>query len=143
MEISGNPGDLDLMLRKFFFATQGSDAPGEEGSMPSNADYSRIHKLLEVEKLYDDLQERHHQDLSERDERISQLQSELRARSEADSERESREQQIEEERERMTRGFDAQRAEYEAKIERLQARIRELTQAEAAPAGRGGGLFRR
>jgi twitching motility protein PilT len=143
MEISGNPGDLDLMLRKFFFAAQGADAPGEEGAMPSNADYSRIHRLLEVEKLYDDLQERVKQDLSERDERITQLQSELRSRFEADADRESREQQIEEERERLNRGFEAQRAEYDAKIERLQARIRELTQAEPAPAGRGGGLFRR
>jgi len=143
MEISGNPGDLDLMLRKFFFASQGSDAPGEEGSMPSNADYSRIHKLLEVEKLYDDLQERHRQDLTERDERITQLQAELRSRYEEDSERDAKAQQFEEERERMARGFDAQRAEYDAKIERLQARIRELTQAEPAPAGRGGGLFRR
>ncbi len=143
MEISGNPGDLDLMLRKFFYAAQGSEAPGEEGSMPSNADYSRIHKLLEVEKLYDDLQERHRQDLTERDERITQLQAELRSRFEADSERESKEQQFEEERERLARGFDAQRSEYDAKIERLQARIRELTQSEPAPAGRGVGLFRR
>jgi len=144
MEVSANPSDLDLMLRKFFFAAQGSDVLGEDGVMPSNADYSRIHQLLEVEKLYDDLQERHRQDLVERDEKISQLQAELRARYEADSERETRERQFEEDRERMSRGFESQRAEYEAKIERLQARVRELTTAEPAPAGRsGGGLFRR
>lgn len=146
-QTSINPGDLDLMLRKFFFAqTGGTDAPGEEGFMPSDADYSRIHKLLEVEKLYDELQERQAGDLAERDAKIRELEDELHKRAEQDAERDARAKAFEEEKEKLTRSFENQRTELEAKIERLQARIRELTTADTTQTqtGRaGGGIFRR
>ncbi len=146
MEISTNAADLDLMLRKFFFpAKRQPDAPGEEIDMPSDADYSRVHKLLEVEKLYDDLQERHGSELTERDQRIRELTLELKARAEADREAEQRVRTAEEERERATRTLEAQRVEFETQIQRLQARVRELQSVGTDPGSnsRGGGLFRR
>ena len=111
--------------------------------MPSVADYSRIHKLLEIERLHQEAQERHQTELEERNDRIRQLEQELSVRADDVSGHDERVAQVEEERDQLTRALETQRAEFEAKIERLQARIRELTQAEPAPAGRGGGLFRR
>ena len=146
MQISVNAADLDLMLRKFFFpAKRQPDAPGEEIDMPSDADYSRVNKLLEVEKLYDDLQERHTSELTERDQRIRELTLELRARAEADREAEQRLRTADEERERATRSLEAQRIEFETQIQRLQARVRELQAVGTDPGAnsRGGGLFRR
>ncbi len=137
MEVSTNPGELDLMLRKFFYSGAG-DAPGQEGMMPLDADYSRIHKLMEIEKLYDDLQARHEQEIGERDERIRSLEQMLLEIRQQNEERDRRLRQLEEERGRMARTLEAQRAEYETKIKQLQARIRELSQADSS-AGRGGG----
>jgi twitching motility protein PilT len=146
MQCSTNPSDLDLMLRKFFLpAKRAVDAAGEELDMPTDADYSRVHKLLEVEKLYEDLQERHQQEVVERDQRIRELQLELRSRLDADAESDQRVRTAEEERERAARALETQRIEFETQIQRLQARIRELQTVGAEPAGstRGGGLFRR
>ena len=143
MENSLNPGELDLMLRKFFYgAKAASVVPGEEVDMASDSDYSRVHKLLEIEKLYDDLHARHDSDIQEREARIKELRQQLDAISEQANEREQLARQFGEERERLTRAIEAQRIEYEGKIERLQARIRELTTQDGQPAGRGG-LFRR
>ena len=143
LENSPNPADLDLMLRKFFFANA-DDSPGQEASMQSVADYSRIHKLLEIEQLHQEAQERHQTELEERNDRIRQLEQELSVRADDVSGHDERVAQVEEERDQLTRALETQRAEFEAKIERLQARIRELAaDAGPVPPARGGSFFRR
>jgi twitching motility protein PilT len=144
LEASTNASDLDLMLRKFFFASGG----GSEGEtdMPSDADYSRVHKLLEIEKHYEDLKAQHDQDLQERDQELQRLRAELAQRQQEAGSWEQRIQQLEDEKERAARALESQRAESQATIERLQARVRELSNepAGAAPQkGSGGGFFRR
>ncbi|RMG47551.1 MAG: PilT/PilU family type 4a pilus ATPase [Acidobacteria bacterium] len=139
LEASPNPGDLDLLLRKLLYSANATDAPGEEQEMASDADFSRIHRLMEIERLYDELQERHQQAIAERDARIAELQAQLDQLRNADAEQDQRLRALQDERDRIARAMEAQRAEYEAKIERLQARVRELS---TETAGRGG-LFRR
>ncbi|UCF66438.1 MAG: PilT/PilU family type 4a pilus ATPase [Acidobacteriota bacterium] len=141
LTVSNNPGELDLMLRKFFYAGRNPDGYGEDATMPSDADYSRIHKLMEIERLYDESQETHRQAIEDKEARIRALEQDLRQRIESEQDREERLRQSEQERERASRALESQRAEYETKIERLQARIRELT-AEPTPPSRSG-LFRR
>jgi len=147
LETSPNPGDLDLMLRKFFFAAAGgTDAPGQEAAMPSDADYSRIARLLEIEKLYQDQNERFKTEIQDREERIRDLQTRLNEQTQRDGTVEDRIRQLEEERDRAARALEAQRVELEAKVERLQARVRELSQAEAgkdSSSGGRSGIFRR
>ncbi len=146
LEASPNPSDLDLMLRKFFFAGSGSDAPGQEASMASEADYSRIHRLLEIERLYQEQQERSSDAFGEKDERIRALETELAARADYDAGVSDRVRQLEDERDRAARAVETLRVEYETKIERLQARIRELGSdagVSTPTAGGRGGLFRR
>ena len=147
INIAPRPGDLDLMLRKFLYAsdTPGAVEPGDTMAEPL-ADFSKILELQEIKKLYDDSQERHRQELAERDEEI------LRLREEADR---FKPQAVQDESEALRAEVDrlgkqAQmlRQEYEAKIERLNARLREhpqTTAASPAPAGDQGkgGFFRR
>jgi twitching motility protein PilT len=145
MEASTNASDLDLMLRKFFFSSSGGTEG--EGDMPSDADYSRVHKLLEIEKHYEDLKAQHDQDLQDRNQELERLRSELSQRREEAESWHQRLEQLEEEKDRAARALESQRAESQATIERLQARIRELS-AEPAGAGGGrggggGGFFRR
>lgn len=148
LAISNRPGDLDLMLRKFLYASDNPAAaePGDPMADPLS-DFSKILELQEVKKLYDELQERHHQEVKDRDDEIQRLRAEAQrvdpreATAEADT--------LRAEVERLTKQSQLMRQEYEAKLERLNARLREPhPQPErAAPAGPAeagkGGFFRR
>ena len=109
--------------------------------MPSDADYSRIHKLIEIERHYNDLQESFQGEVREREERIAQLEATLRSQAENGSGVEGELEELRQKCEQLTQQLEGQRAESEAKIERLQARIRELTtegaQTTTSKSGRG------
>ncbi len=144
---SARSNDLDLMLRKFLYASEQKDA--EEGSAMAEplSDFSRIVELQEIRKLYDDLQERHRQEIEDRDSEIGRLRAEITSRSGAGPAGDDV-QALKAENERLTRQIQLVRQDYEAKIERLSARVRELsagTPAAAAPNGEGDrkGFFRR
>jgi CRP-like cAMP-binding protein len=111
------------------------------------SDYSKIVELQEIKKLYDEQHERHATELADRDAEIQRLREErdrqaieLAAGGEVDAMRT--------ETERLTRQLEHLRQEYEAKIDRLNTRVRELSGAgahvsnEAADPGRRG-FFRR
>ena len=100
------------------------------------SDFSKIRELQEIKKLHDELQERHAQEVREKDREIERLRAAIdeaaprAGRSEAE--------EIRAENERLSRQIQLVRQEFEAKVERLNARIRELS-APAGPAGVGGG----
>jgi twitching motility protein PilT len=146
LNISTRPGDLDLLLRKFLYAADAAAAMehGEPMADPLS-DFSKILELQEIKKLYDELQERHRQDVKERDDEIQRLKSEhsrMEAR-ETGAEAEALRAEVE----RLGKQAQLLRQEYEAKIERLNARLRETApSATPAPAGSaeaGKGFFRR
>ncbi len=127
MRASGNPGDLDLLLRRFFYSIE-KKADREEGPMPDSlSDFSKILELQEIKKLYDDLQERHRADLAEREAEIARLKSELTHRSSETASQSSTSDLLRVENERLGRQIQLVREEYEGRIERLNARIRELS----------------
>ena len=111
------------------------------------SDFSKILELQEVKRLYDELQERQGADFAERDEEIARLKAELRQREESAASSEMAD--LRTENERLGKQLQLLRQEYEAKIERLNARLRELSggavpQAVAQPAeGDRKGFFRR
>ena len=109
------------------------------------SDFSKILELQEIKKLYDELQERHRQDVKDRDDEIQRLLAE-RARTEA-RETGAETDALRAEVERLTKQAQLLRQEYEAKIERLNARLRETPQgatpAPATPTETGKGFFRR
>jgi len=148
LRVSTRPGDLDLMLRKFLYASDAAAAAAAEHGEPMAeplSDFSKILELQEVKKLYDELQDRHRQDVKDRDEEIARLRGEqfrLEAR-ESGAETETLRAEVE----RLGKQAQLIRQEYEAKIERLNARLREHPPVtSAAPAGgieTGKGFFRR
>jgi twitching motility protein PilT len=145
LNISTRPGDLDLMLRKFLYAADAGAADHGDPMAEPLSDFSKILELQEIKKLYDELQEKHRQDIQERDEEIARLRAEQQrshAR-EASSETDSLRAEVE----RLGKQAQVLRQEYEAKIERLNARLREHPQgAMSGPAGTpesGKGFFRR
>ncbi len=146
LQASNRPNDLDLMLRKFLYAAERKEAGEGDPMAEPLSDFSRIVELQEIKKLYDELQERHRLEIGERDGEISRLRAEL-DQLHVESAGGGEAEVLRAENERLTRQIQLVRQEYEAKVERLNARVRELsgTMPPPAPNGEGErkGFFRR
>ena len=146
INISTRPGDLDLMLRKYLYAGE-NPASAEHGEpmADSLSDFSKILELQEIKKLYDELQERHRQDIHDRDQEIERLRAEQQRHDPREIVAETA--GLRAEIERLGKQAQLLRQDYEAKLERLNARLRENAHAPAnAPAAApesGKGFFRR
>jgi twitching motility protein PilT len=149
LSVSSNPGDLDLILRKFLYAQQNAAGQEENEEMAEPlSDFSKILELQEIKKAYEEQQERHRHELAEKDEEIASIRA-MQTQQMPDMPDAAELAQLREERDRLHQQIQRTRQEYEAKIERLNARIRELSAAGtakpvAAAAGeKKGGFFRR
>jgi DNA repair exonuclease SbcCD ATPase subunit len=131
LEVSAYPGDLDLMLRKLTYAEEN----GEEGPDMTEplSDFSKILELQEIRKAYDELEETSRQQLREREEEIQRLRDELASHDGAATEHEPAVEQLRNENERLNGQISVIRQEYEAKIERLNARIKDLSGGSSPP----------
>lgn len=109
------------------------------------SDFSKILELQEIKRLYDELQERVGTDLAERDDEIRRLRDELSARDAGGQAAGSEKEALRAENERLVKQIALLRQEYDAKIERLNARLRELSGSAGAAtaADAKGGFFRR
>jgi twitching motility protein PilT len=145
MSASANPADLDLLFRKLGWSeNNGTEEQGEEMA-ECKSDFSKILELQEIKSLYDDLQERYSREISSRDQEIATLRADV-TRLGDKAEEETEIARLRSENERLAEQTQATRNEYEAKMERLNARVRELSQknqGEAAAATERRGLFRR
>jgi twitching motility protein PilT len=145
MRSSSNPADLDLLLRRFLYSIEKRNE-SEEGAMPDAAsDFSKVLELQEIRKMYEDLQERHRGEISERDAEIAGLRSEIEQRSTQTASHSGATDTLRTENERLARQLALVRDEYESRIERLNARIKEIsgTAAAATPESDRKGFFRR
>ncbi len=143
MAVAPRPGDLDLMLRKFTFPADNPHAMDGETMAEPLSDFSKIVELQEIKKLYDDLQERFHRELAERDDEIARLREDQLQSGPPASQSET--EALRSEVDRLNKQAQVLRQDYEAKIERLNARLREQAHAPApaAAADPGKGFFRR
>lgn len=126
LEASLNPEDLSLKLRKLFPSIE--DRFREGAMAPSPADFSEITELIEIKKLYEELEERHRVKLQEKDEQIAQLETELAELRNMVQETTSATQELRDESERLRAENQRLRDESSQKINQLNERIRELNQ---------------
>jgi twitching motility protein PilT len=127
---SNNPGDLDLIIRKFTHAEE--PKPGQNGDEMAEpmSDFSKIVELQEIKKAYQEIEERHAMELNERDVEIARLLDEvgqMDSASPSNEESVSELSELRQENDRLGKQARLIRQEYDAKIERLNSRIRELT----------------
>ncbi len=125
LEVSPNPGDLDLLLRKLTYSAE----HGEEGTDMAEtlSDFSKILELQEIKKAYDELQDSVRQQFQERDEEIERLREELAGARGQAPEAAGEADRLRAENERLAGQIQVIRQEYDAKIERLNARIKDLS----------------
>ena len=139
LETSTIPDDLDLMLRKLLYRSEAPDGGDlfEEGDQmaESLSDFSKIEELQQIKKLYDELQEKMGSELNERDEEIRRLNDQVTELTAA-PDRSGETGDLREENDRLNHQIQLVRQEYDAKIERLNARIRDLSGAVAPGVGR-------
>jgi len=131
---SSNPGDLDLILRKLLFAA-GAKEPGEDAEMAEPlSDFSKILELQEIKKAYEEQEERHRGELSEREAEIARLQGQVYAQQAQGGGVSDEVAKLRAAHDRVAQQLLLVRQEYEGKIERLNARIRDLSGNAARPA---------
>ena len=142
METSTAPEDLSLKLRKLFPSIE---ERFREGAMaPSPSDFSEITELLEVKKLYEELEERHRVKLQEKEEQIISLEEEVAALRESVEERSGATEELRQQIDQLQAENQRLREESAQKINQLNERIRELNQRLMEATGKNpSGFFKR
>jgi len=149
LSASSNPGDLDLIVRKLVYAADTQLGEEADSMAEPLSDFSKIIELQEIRKAYEEQEDRHQTILSEKDAEIARLQDMVNNHHESADSNAGEVETLRQERERLAQQVQLVRQEYEAKIERLNARIRELSgsggkvAAAAAPDPERRGFFRR
>lgn len=121
MKNSFNSEELDLMLRKIFYAN--SDEDGKMGT--SHGDYSKIQELLENQNLVTELQEKLRFEVDTRQNRINDLETEL---NQTESRLQQAFQQLDrllKEKEQIKADKDKLRELYEKKISQMRKQFQE------------------
>jgi twitching motility protein PilT len=146
LHVSTNSGDLDLILRKLLYASENATGEGDEMA-DALSDFSKIAELQEIKRLYEESEERHSQELQERDTEMARLHSEAQQQAPHQGAENGQLDELRAENERLNKQVQLLRQEYGAKVERLNTRIRELSgnvaPVAAAPDTERKGFFRR
>jgi len=125
MELSTDPEDLSLKLRKLFPEIE-EDERG--GLMASDNDFSAITQLMDVKRLYEEQEEKWRIRLSEKDEEMARYSEELQTQRRAVEGRAQTISDLEEEIQRLKNENDRVARDYQGKITQLNERIKELNQ---------------
>jgi twitching motility protein PilT len=125
MELSTDPEDLSLKLRKLFPEIE-EDERG--GLMASDNDFSAITQLMDVKRLYEEQEEKWRLRLSEKDEEIARYAQELQGQRQTVEGRTQTVSELEDEIQRQKNENERVTKEYQAKIAQLNERIKELNE---------------
>ena len=146
MELSTDPEDLSLKLRKLFPQIEENQ---RGGLMASDNDFSQITQLIEIKRLYEEQEEKWKLRLSEKDEELNKYMMELRDQRKVIEGRDQVLTDVEGENNRLKADNERVGREFQQKIAQLNERIKELNQrlvgseggGPKAAAGQGGGGF--
>lgn len=145
MLVSTNPSDLDLELRRLILhkdrkgdgeeaelsvndlmGMEGAQPPGGDMAQPLS-DFSKILELQEIKKIYEESRTKHVAELVEKDEAIQHLTDDLQLKGEEIGNLKLQVQSVTTEREKLKQHYNFTKNELEAKIQRLQERIQQLS----------------
>jgi twitching motility protein PilT len=127
MELSSDPEDLSLKLRKMFPAIEERVRQGGEMS-PSYSDFSQITELMDIKRLYEEQEEKYKLKLHEKDEEIEGLRHDLDFRNQLLEEKSATFADKDDEIARLRADAERLRSDAQSKINQLQERIKELNQ---------------
>jgi twitching motility protein PilT len=125
MELSTDPEDLSLKLRKLFPQIE-EDERG--GMMASDNDFSAITQLMDVKRLYEEQEEKWRLRIAEKEEEIERYATEIQNQRRAVEGRSHAITDLEEEILRLKNENERVAREYQGKIGQLNERIKELNQ---------------
>jgi chromosome segregation ATPase len=134
MELSTDPEDLSLKLRKLFPQIE-EDERG--GAMASDNDFSAITQLMDVKRLYEEQEEKWKIRLTEKDEEIGRYVNEIQTQRRAVEGRSQAISDLDDEIQRLKTENDRIAREYQGKIGQLNERIKELNQRVMTTEGSG------
>ena len=143
MELTTDPEDLSLKLRKLFPQIEDSQ---RGGAMASDNDYSAIVQLMDVKHLYEEQEEKWKLRLSEKDAEIARYADQLRGAYEHGEGRGQAIAGLEEEIARLKAENERLSRDYQGKIGLLNERIKELNQrvlSAEGPRVAQGGFFKK
>jgi twitching motility protein PilT len=126
MERSLDPDDLSLKLRKLFPHIE--EAQREGRVAPSPSDFAHIIELQEIKRLYDEQEDLWRQRLHEKDEIIGQLEAQLTALRQESGATNATAIELRNQLEAIRAEKERQAQEFNARVEKLNDRIRELNQ---------------
>jgi twitching motility protein PilT len=133
MELSSDPDDLSLKLRKLFPQIEERVRAGGDMA-PSYSDFSQITELMDIKRLYEEQESQWRQRLTDKDEELENLRRDLDFLRQQIAQTQSSRSQNDDEVQRMRGENERLRAEAQAKIGQLQERIKELNQKLIASA---------
>jgi twitching motility protein PilT len=145
MELSTDPEDLSLKLRKLFPQIEEDD---RGGLMASDNDFSAIVQLMDVKRLYEEQEEKWRLRLAEKDDEVGRYMEELNGLRRNVEGRGQTISDLEDEIQRLKNENDRVAREYQSKITQLNERIKELNQRVMATEQTGkvaqqGGFFKK
>jgi twitching motility protein PilT len=145
MELSTDPEDLSLKLRKLFPQIE---ERRQGGPMASDNDFSHISRLMETKQLYEQQEHNWRMRLTEKDEEISRQRAENQALLRAEEERHQNVAEMEAEIGKLKTENERLARESQQKIAQLNERIKELNQRVLIAEGggkmtAGQGIFKR
>jgi twitching motility protein PilT len=127
MELSSDPDDLSLKVRKLF--PQIEERVRQGGDMaPSYSDFSQITELMDIKRLYEEQEVQWRQRMSDRDEELEGLRHDVEFLRSQMQQQSGGDRQKDEEISRLRGDAERLRADAQAKITQLQERIKELNQ---------------
>jgi twitching motility protein PilT len=127
MELSSDPDDLSLKLRKLF--PQIEERVRQGGDMaPSYSDFSQITELMDIKRLYEEQEIQWRQRLGDKDEQLEGLRHDVDYLRAQVAQASGGDKQKDEEIARVRGEAERLRADAQAKITQLQERIKELNQ---------------
>jgi twitching motility protein PilT len=127
MELSSDPEDLSLKLRKMFPAIEDRVRQGGE-DVPSYSDFSQIMELMDIKKLHEEQEDKFRMRMMEKDQEIENLKHDLEWKVQQAQEGSGDSAEKDQEIAKLRAENERLRAEAQQKINQMQERIKELNQ---------------